>query len=77
MNVNVLVPLTFQVHPCLETLAEAARRAVLPADLVYDAVVPPSAQIVVLSWGWRNMVIKTTHFTAPIRTQVITQDKWG
>lgn len=57
MNVNVLVPLTFQVHPCLETLAEAARRTVLPADPVYDAVIPPGTQIVVLSWRWRNKVI--------------------
>lgn len=43
------VPLTSQVHPGLETLPYAARRAVFPADLVDDAVVPAGAQVVVLT----------------------------
>lgn len=48
------VPLTSQVHPGLETLPYAARRAVFPADLVDDAVVPAGAQVVVLTWVERR-----------------------
>lgn len=42
--------LTSQVHPGLETLPYSARRTVFPADLVDDAVVPPGAQVVVLTY---------------------------
>lgn len=45
---------TFQVHARLQTLAVAARRAVLPADLVDDAVVPASTQVIVLPWAQTN-----------------------
>lgn len=44
------VPLTSEVHPGLQTLSYAARRAVFPSDLVDDAVVPAGAQVVVLTW---------------------------
>lgn len=42
---------TFQVHARLQTLAVAARGAVLPADLVDDAVVPAGTQVIVLPWA--------------------------
>lgn len=42
---------TFQVHPSLKAFPEAAGRAVLPPDLIDDAVVPPGAQVVVLACG--------------------------
>lgn len=41
--------LTFQVHACHQTLAEAAGWAVLPPDLVYYAVISPSTQVIMLS----------------------------
>lgn len=40
--------LTFQVHACHQTLAEAAGRAVLPPYLVYNTVVSPGAQVIML-----------------------------
>lgn len=46
---TVLRVLTSEVHPGLEALAHAARRAVFPSDLVDDAVVPPGAKVVVLA----------------------------
>lgn len=42
---------TFQVHPGLEAFPEATGRTVLPPDLIDDAVVPASAQVVVLACG--------------------------
>lgn len=42
---------TIQVHPSLKALPEATGWAVLPPDLIDDAVIPPSAQVVVLSCG--------------------------
>lgn len=41
--------LTFQVHSGLKTFPEAAGWAVLSADLINDAVVPPCTQVVVLA----------------------------
>ena len=41
---------TSQVHAGLQTLPHATRRAVFPADLVDDAVVPAGAKVVVLTW---------------------------
>lgn len=43
--------LTFQIHPGLEAFPEATGRAVLPPDLIDDAVVSPGAQVVVLACG--------------------------
>lgn len=40
--------LTFQVHARHQTLAEAAGRAVLPPYLVYNTVVSPGAQVIML-----------------------------
>lgn len=47
-------PLTSQVHPGLETLSYSTRWTVFPADLVDDAVVPSSTQVVVLTYGERQ-----------------------
>lgn len=43
--------LTIQVHPSPKALPEATGWAVLPPDLIDDAVIPASAQVVVLSCG--------------------------
>lgn len=40
--------LTFQVHARHQTLAETAGRAVLPPYLVYNTVVSPGAQVIML-----------------------------
>lgn len=42
---------TIQVHPSPKALPEATGWAVLPPYLIDDAVIPPSAQVVVLSCG--------------------------
>lgn len=51
LSLSVLAGLmfTFQVHSSLKTLSEAAGRAVLPADLIDDAVVSPRTEVVVLA----------------------------
>lgn len=46
--------ITFEVHACLETFPIAARRAVLPPNFVNNAIVPSSAEIVVLPCIHRN-----------------------
>lgn len=40
---------TFQVHSGLKTFPEAARGAVLPTDLINDAIISPCTQVVVLT----------------------------
>lgn len=53
---------TFQVHANHEALAETAGGAVLPADLVYDAVIPPGAQIIVLPCEGSRECIMECHY---------------
>lgn len=50
-NVKVF---TFQVHSSLKTFPEAARGAVLPADLINDAIISPCTQVVVLTCKGRR-----------------------
>lgn len=60
---------TFQVHPCHQTLAKAAGWAVLPPDLVYYAVVPPSTQVIMLPCGTQKRKINQLFtFTAATNT---------
>lgn len=50
----LLLEITSEIHPCLQTLSYSASRTVLPSDFVDDAVVPSSAQVVVLTCGQRR-----------------------
>lgn len=50
----LLLEITSKIHPCLQTLSYSASRTVLPSDFVDYAVVPSSAQVVVLTCGQKR-----------------------